>query len=182
MTKPYSDNALAVMYLSYDGILEPLGHSQVLRYLERLAPAHKIILISFEKPEDWQQIEAREALRAHINATGITWIPLRYHKWPSALATMFDIAQGVIVGSWVVMRHKISIVHARSYVPSVIALALKKLFRLKYIFDMRGFWADERVDGGLWPAGGQSVSSCQMVRTAVSSQCGLCGVAHPDGC
>jgi glycosyltransferase involved in cell wall biosynthesis len=39
-------------------------------------------------------------------------------------------------------------------VASVIALALKRLFGLKYVFDMRGFWADERVDGGLWPAGG----------------------------
>lgn len=144
-----------VLYISYDGILEPLGQSQVLRYLERLAPDHKIVLMSFEKPDDWQQIGRREALRKQIRAAGITWIPLRYHKRPSALATAFDIAQGVAVGAWAVMRHRIRIVHARSYVPSVIALALKKLFRLKYIFDMRGFWADERVDGGLWPAGGR---------------------------
>ena len=144
-----------VIYISYDGILEPLGRSQVLRYLERLASAHKIVLISFEKPEDWQKVESREALRAEIQAAGITWIPLRYHKWPSALATMFDIVQGVVVGSWILMRHRMRIVHARSYVPSVIALVLKKLFRVKYIFDMRGFWADERVDGGLWPAGGR---------------------------
>jgi glycosyltransferase involved in cell wall biosynthesis len=32
---------------------------------------------------------------------------------------------------------------------------LKKLFNVKYIFDMRGFWADERIDGGLWPKGGR---------------------------
>lgn len=144
-----------VLYISYDGILEPLGQSQVLRYLERLAPDHKIVLISFEKPDDWEQIDRREALRKQIRAAGITWIPLRYHKRPSALATAFDIAQGVAVGARAVMRHRIRIVHARSYVPSVIALALKRLFRLKYIFDMRGFWADERVDGGLWPAGGR---------------------------
>lgn len=145
----------SILYLSYDGILEPLGQSQVLRYLERLAHDHKIILISFEKPHDWQQLERREALRDQIRAVGILWIPLRYHKRPSALATAFDIAQGIVVGSWAVMRHRVRIVHARSYVPSVIALALKKLFRLKYIFDMRGFWADERVDGGLWPEGGR---------------------------
>jgi len=30
----------------------------------------------------------------------------------------------------------------------------KKLFGLKYIFDMRGFWVDERVDGGLWSRDG----------------------------
>lgn len=144
-----------ILYISYDGILEPLGQSQVLRYLERLAADHQIVLISFEKPHDWQQVERREALRHQIHAAGIRWIPLRYHKRPSALATAFDIAQGIVVGSWAVMRHRVRIVHARSYVPSVIALALKKLFRLKYIFDMRGFWADERVDGGLWPEGGR---------------------------
>jgi glycosyltransferase involved in cell wall biosynthesis len=68
---------------------------------------------------------------------------------------MFDIIQGFIVGVWAVLRFRIQIVHARSYVPSVIAVLLKKLFGVKFIFDMRGFWADERVDGGLWPAGGR---------------------------
>ena len=27
---------------------------------------------------------------------------------------------------------------------------MKKKFGTKFIFDMRGFWADERIDGGLW--------------------------------
>lgn len=143
----------SILYISYDGILEPLGQSQVLRYLERLAPSHKIILISFEKPGDWQEVERREALRKQVREAGITWFPLRYHKRPSALATTYDIAQGVVVGAWAVVRYRVRIVHARSYVPSVMALVLKKIFGLKYIFDMRGFWADERVDGGLWPAG-----------------------------
>jgi glycosyltransferase involved in cell wall biosynthesis len=60
-----------------------------------------------------------------------------------------------MVGAWVVARYGVRIVHARSYVPSVMALVLKNLFRVKYLFDMRGFWADERVDGGLWPADGR---------------------------
>lgn len=145
----------SVIYISYDGILEPLGQSQVLRYLERLAPDNKIVLISFEKPEDWRHIDSREKLRAGIRSAGITWIPLRYHRRPSAIATMFDIIQGSIVGAWMVVRYRVQIVHARSYVPSVIALLLKELFKVKFIFDMRGFWADERVDGGLWPAGGR---------------------------
>lgn len=144
-----------ILYVSYDGVLEPLGQSQVLAYLVKLARAHKIILISFEKTEDWLQVDSREAIRARVTTAGIKWIPLRYHKRPSAIATLFDIVQGFIVGAWVVMRHRVCIVHARSYVPSVMALALKKLFRVKYIFDMRGFWADERVEGGLWPTNGR---------------------------
>lgn len=145
----------AVLYLTYDGILEPLGQSQVLRYLERLATDRKIVLISFEKSQDWAEADRRDAVLERVRAAGVTWKPLRYHKIPSALATAFDIAQGIIVGAGMVSRHSVRVVHARSYTPSVIALALTKLFRLKYIFDMRGFWADERVDGGLWTAGGR---------------------------
>lgn len=146
---------MTVLYLTYDGILEPLGQSQVLRYLERLTAHYRIILVSFEKPDDWRQVGRREAMRSKIRATGIIWIALRYHKWPSALATAYDIVLGLTVGIWLVVRHGVRIVHARSYVPSVMAIALKRLFRLKFIFDMRGFWADERVDGGLWPPGGR---------------------------
>ena len=38
--------------------------------------------------------------------------------------------------------------------PSVVAFVVKRTTGVKYIFDMRGFWADERVDGGLWKSGG----------------------------
>lgn len=142
---------MKVLYISYDGILEPLGQSQVLRYLERLSSTHAIFLISFEKADDWMQSKTRNVLQKEIKNAGIHWIPLRYHKHPSGLATAIDILQGIIVGSWIAIRHRVQIIHARSYVPSVVALVLKKFFSLKFIFDMRGFWADERVDGGLWP-------------------------------
>ena len=144
-----------ILYISYDGMLEPLGQSQVLAYLKRLANGRRIHLISFEKADDWANVAERVRLARDIASAGIAWHPLRYHKTPSVLATAFDIMQGIIVGVWLCVRYKIKIIHARSYIPSVIALTLKKLFNVKYIFDMRGFWADERIDGGLWPKGGR---------------------------
>lgn len=144
-----------VLYISYDGMLEPLGQSQVLAYLKRLAVDRCIHLISFEKPEDWVDKKARELAKQDITEAGIIWHPMRYHKSPSALATAWDIACGIIVGVWLIVRYRLSVVHARSYVPSVMALALKRLTGVKYLFDMRGFWADERVDGGLWPRSGR---------------------------
>jgi len=135
-------------------MLEPLGRSQVLAYLKPLASTHHICLLSFEKANDWADHSARDRLIEEIRGTGIVWRPLRYHKTPSALATSYDLAVGAVVGTWLVLRHRLNIVHARSYVPSVIALMLKRLTGVKYIFDMRGFWADERVDGGLWASGG----------------------------
>ena len=145
---------MSVLYISYDGMLEPLGQSQVLAYLKRLAADRPIHLISFEKAGDWANVAERERIARDISGAGIVWHPLHYHKVPSVLATAFDIMQCIIVGIWLCVRYKIKIIHARSYVSSIIALTLKKLFNVKYIFDMRGFWADERIDGGLWPKDG----------------------------
>ena len=139
-------------------MLEPLGQSQVLAYLKRLADGRCIHLISFEKADDWANIVERERIGQDIAGSGIVWHPLRYHKRPTALATTWDIACGIGLGLWLVLRHRLGIVHARSYVPSVMALALKRVTGVKYVFDMRGFWADERVDGNLWPRTGRMYS------------------------
>jgi glycosyltransferase involved in cell wall biosynthesis len=96
-----------------------------------------------------------EAMRARLRAAGIGWTPLAYHKSPSATATAYDVAVGTVVALLLVQRIKIKIVHARSYVPALVALAVKRLTGVKFLFDMRGFWADERVDGGLWPKNGR---------------------------
>lgn len=149
-----ANQGAGVLYISYDGMLEPLGQSQVLAYLKPLTAGRRIHLISFEKPGDWANVTVRERLGQEIANAGIDWHPLRYHKWPSAAATAWDIGCGISLGLWLVLRHRLGIVHARSYVPSVMALVLKRLTGVKYIFDMRGFWADERVDGGLWPRSG----------------------------
>lgn len=144
-----------VLYISYTGMLEPLGQSQVLAYLERLATDRPIHLVSFEEAQNWADSTKRMALSKRILGAGVVWHPLRYHKRPSAAATAYDIAVGTFVGARLVRRHGLRIVHARSYVPSVMALAIKRLTGAHYLFDMRGFWADERVDGGLWPKDGR---------------------------
>ena len=143
-----------ILYISYDGVLEPLGQSQVLAYLMQLVEGRIIYLISFEKSEDWCNVTERLRLEHKIASLGIVWYPLRYHRRPSSLATAWDIICGILLGLWLVIRHRLRIVHARSYVPSVMALALKSITGVKYVFDMRGFWADERVDGNLWSRSG----------------------------
>jgi glycosyltransferase involved in cell wall biosynthesis len=144
-----------ILYISYDGMLEPLGQSQVLAYLERLSPGRRIHLISFEKRSDWRDRTRREAVRQRLDKAGIRWHPLRYHKRPSTPATAFDIAVGAALAVGLALRHRLSIVHARSYVAGVMALAAKRASGAAFLFDMRGFWADERVDGQLWPAAGR---------------------------
>lgn len=145
----------SVLYISYDGLLEPLGQSQVLAYLAQLSASHRIHVLSFEKKADQQDAEAMAALRARLRQAGIGWTPLRYHKRPSAPATAYDVAVGMVTGLAVAVRMHADILHVRSYVPALIALPIRKLTGARLLFDMRGFWADERVDGALWPKGGR---------------------------
>lgn len=139
-----------ILYISYDGLLEPLGQSQVLEYQKKLSKRHDIFIISFEKISLDKNNEFHNSTLNILKSSNINWYRLQYHKKPSGLATAFDIFTGIFFASFLILRFNIKIIHARSYVPSVIALAMKKLIGIKFIFDMRGFWADERVDGGIW--------------------------------
>ena len=138
------------LYISYDGVLEPLGQSQVLSYLERLSNERMIYLISFEKPLDKKNKFLYKEISDRIEEANIQWYPLTYHKKPTMLATLWDMIYATMLSFWLVFRYKLKIVHARSYVASVSALILKKILGVCYIFDMRGFWADERIDGDIW--------------------------------
>ncbi len=144
-----------ILYISYDGMLEPLGQSQVIAYLERLAGDYAIHLISFEKPSDRAQTDKVAAVSTRLAAAEIAWHPLTYHKTPTLPATLYDIVQGTLMALWLAARHNIGLVHARSYIPALIGWVVKLLTGARLLFDMRGLWADERTDGGIWPAGGR---------------------------
>ena len=57
----------SVLYISYDGMLEPLGQSQILAYHKRLAADRPIYLISFEKADDWANV-AESLVSTHDTA------------------------------------------------------------------------------------------------------------------
>ncbi|MBI4620225.1 MAG: glycosyltransferase [Desulfobacterales bacterium] len=139
-----------VLYISYDGILDPVGQSQVIPYLSGLIKkGASITLISFEK-KDKLKSKYATSVQSDLITTGIKWIPLRYHKKPIIAATSFDIVQGLLVGLLITWRDSIKIIHARGYITGLIALFIKKLTKVSFIFDMRGFWADEKADAGTW--------------------------------
>jgi glycosyltransferase involved in cell wall biosynthesis len=138
-------------------MLEPLGQTQVLPYLRQLAERGvKFTLLSFEKPGAFTAAgqQACEALKQELGQQGIEWHWLRYHQRPSLPATVFDVIQGIRYAGRLVKRNKIELVHARSHIPATIALALKRKFGIKMIFDVRGLMAEEYVDARHWPEGG----------------------------
>jgi glycosyltransferase involved in cell wall biosynthesis len=139
----------AALYLCYYNIDEPLVQSQVVPYVRALAArGHEMHLLTFEPVAPSRPKACR--LRRDLAAVGIRWHWLRYHKRPSLPATLYDIGLGTVYGGWLCLRHRIKLVHARSHVPGVMALALKRLFRRTMLFDFRGQLAEEYADAGHW--------------------------------
>ena len=146
-----------VLYISYNGMLDPLGQSQVLPYLRELSKLGvQFTLLSFERTAAFGSEGAakREELRGQLAAEGIAWHALRYHQRPSLPATVYDVRHGLRYAARLVRRDKIEMVHARSHIAAAIALRLKGRFGLQMIFDLRGLMADEYVDANHWRKGG----------------------------
>ncbi|PYS57178.1 MAG: glycosyltransferase, partial [Acidobacteria bacterium] len=120
-----------VLFISYNGMLDPLGQSQVIPYLRELARAGvRFTLLSFERRAAFGT-EGRNRcaeLKRQLAEAGIEWHWLRYHQRPSLPATMYDVANGVRLAKKLVRRNRIDLVHARSHIPATIALALKRRF------------------------------------------------------
>ena len=146
-----------VLFISYNGMLDPLGQSQVIPYLRELATRGvRFTLLSFERPKAFepQGIAQCEQLREKLKSQGIEWHRLRYHQRPSGPATIYDVLAGYRKASELVKQNRIEMVHARGHIPATIALGLKKRFGIKMIFDLRGLMAEEYVDAEHWREGG----------------------------
>ena len=142
-----------VLFISYNGMLDPLGQTQVLPYLRELAKRGvSFTLLSFEREKAFtaEGISQTEELRAQLRDQNIEWHWLRYHQRPSVPATFYDVAVGIRKAKSLIRRNRIGMVHARSHIPATIALELKRSFRTKMIFDLRGLMAEEYVDAGHW--------------------------------
>jgi len=142
-----------VLYISYNGMLQPLGQSQVIPYLKGLAAAgYDFTLLSFERDEAYSDAgrELCARLKQELAQANIDWHWLRYHQRPSLPATAYDVWAGVRFGKRLARSRSFEMVHARSHIPATMALQLKKHTDAKMIFDIRGLLADEYVDAGHW--------------------------------
>lgn len=138
-----------VLYISYDGMTDPLGQAQVLPYLVELSKkGYKIYLLSTEKKNIFHQHQAQ--IQAIVQAHGIHWEYIFYRKKPPIISTLLDVNELWRKALKLHLKEKIEFTHARSYIAALVSLGLKKRLKIPFIFDMRGFWADERVDGKLW--------------------------------
>lgn len=128
---------------------DPLGQSQVLPYIAGLTKeGYTFHLISFEKHDRY--LQHKNHIQKYCNENNINWHPQDYHIEGGLKKTIRQVKRMNKVALYLHKRHQFSIVHCRSYIAALAGLKLKRKFGVKMLFDMRGFWADERVDGKIW--------------------------------
>ena len=149
------------LYICYFGLREPLVQNQVVPYLRKLAATGiDLTLLTFEpKKPVWSSAE-RQQWHEKLGKQGVRWTSLRYHKFPSLPATIYDIVLGNLMSCYLVVKHRIDVIHARGHVPTAMALLARTLGLANLIFDIRGFMPEEYVDAGV----GAPVDFCTELR------------------
>ena len=79
-----------VLFISYDGLTDPLGQSQILPYICGLRQkGHQYSILSFEKPDRFNVNQA--AVKILLNRCNIPWEHHFYTKNPPVLSTLLDL-------------------------------------------------------------------------------------------
>ena len=139
------------LYLTRNGLLEPLGQSQVLPYLRGLSRDYRIILVTREKDRDWADEDAVAEARAECAALGIDWRPRPFRPRPRIVGPARDILAMAREVLRAVRREGVRLIHARSYIPAVVAWFVWLRTGTPFIFDMRALWPEELITAGRLP-------------------------------
>ena len=75
-----------ITYLTRNGLLEPLGQSQVMSYLRGLSNHYRITLITYEKSKDLLNTKLMDQAHIECSKHSIRWLPQRFTPTPKFIA------------------------------------------------------------------------------------------------
>lgn len=143
-------------YLSMDPLAEGVGSSQVVPYLERLAALGADITVhSFEHGEPSAAITDR------LRRAGVAWTPHPFGRL------------GPVGGLGRVLRaarhlRGADLVHARSDLSAAAALLARPR---RWVWDVRSFWADQRIALGMLRRGSLEERVLRLVERRAAQRC-----------
>ena len=137
----------SALYLTYDGLGDQLGPSQITPYLKLISErVENLYLISFEKKGDYYFQELINELPKNI-----IWKRLQFTNSSNQVAKIYDLLRFIFFANSFLILKKINVIHARGHVGSFATFPFLFLLRkVRFIFDYRGMWIDERIDKGLF--------------------------------
>ncbi len=138
-----------ILFISYDGLTDPLGQSQVIPYLIGLSKkGFRFTILSCEK-KDRYFLDKNE-IENLLNPYPIKWVSIRYHRNPPVISSMYDTMMLKRKAKRLHAEEKFDMVHTRAGTPALAGLWIKKKLGVKFLNDIRDFYAESRVDSGSW--------------------------------
>ena len=131
-----------VLFITYDGLLDPLGRSQILPYLIGLSKKGLVFtVLSFEKKHSSNEIDKLKKLLKSFN---ISWYKLEFKR--GKFQGIRRIIYGAISVRKICNSRKIDIVHLRAILPAIIFTFA--FINKSFIYDIRSFagqWVDTKA-------------------------------------
>lgn len=139
------------VFVTNNGLSDHIGVSQVLPYLEGLAhKGHRISCVSVEHPSNASIFN--QDIKPRLIASGIGHYPIvrSLNPFLRKLERFSMTYQLKVQLKSVILGASVDLIHCRSYMPLAAVMPLSQKLSLPFIFDMRGFWIDERLESGAW--------------------------------
>jgi hypothetical protein len=157
------------LYFSYDGLLDPLGQSQIIPYISAISAAgHSLTIISYEKAERTKaQIEVMDM---KLQTIGINWVHLEFKS--GKFWAIKRLISGVLLIRKLCAHIQPDFLHLRGFIPAIIFQLSRS--RVPSLYDFRGFALGEWLDiGKLTQSSLTYYILNQLDRNAVKSASGL---------
>lgn len=140
-----------IVYVSFDGLLQPLGWAQVAQPVMRLARrGYRYQIVSLERSHDLAKREVVSRVRDQLLDAGVAWDPQAYASSGTRSSVAHNLRATFAATRRAVRAQSTALLHARSYPAALVADAVRSTEGTDYIFDTRGYWIDERRDEGRW--------------------------------
>lgn len=145
-----------ILYVSYEGLLSPEGESRVVSYLAGLAKrGRSLAVVSFEEWSDLRNSVRLQRLDHRLKQLHVEWHPVGIQHRSVFAQRLFGILRGQRLIATLARKYDPDIIHARGYSAAILSL-LAKPFCGNFLFDVRNFWPEERVELNQVRSGGTS--------------------------
>ena len=110
-----------ILFLSYDGMTDPLGQSQVIPYLIGLTKhGYRFTILSCDKPDKYLVDE--KYVDELLKELPINWISIPYHKSPPVISSVYDYFMLRRMVKRLHRIHKFDLIHTRPGLPTLVAV------------------------------------------------------------
>jgi len=135
-----------VLYITHDGITDHIGQSQIAPYLLGISKSKvSVSVLSVEKKINKSLISSFKSV---FSKNKINWSYFYYSNAFSFFSFFLEVIFLSVSSYKIIKKNNIDTIHCRCYPAAFVGLILKIIYPtdLKFIFDIRDFWLDTRIE------------------------------------